>query len=910
MMGKRPTSDGTAPGLQAGTTVVTGEFGAFGGAPAYLADSVDLADLADPADRLDCVEQVGGGQTLRENLRQLADIIAFLPDATLALDKEKRVIIWNRAVEEMTGVAAHEMLGKSGYAYAVPFHGTPRPLLLDLISALPAELAAWYPDVTRNGDSLEGELFCPALCAGRGAWVHVKTSPLHDQAGNVIGVIESIRDITQSKRAEQALLESENLYRSLFQNVLNGFAYCRILIESGTPADFILLAVNETFQLQTGLREVVGKRISEIIPGFRQRKPQLLEICGQVALSGRPERFETFVEALQQWFSISIYSPAPDHFVALLDLITERKKAEAYQEMGREVLQILNEPGELLCCIDRVLAVVQARTGFDAVGMRLQEGEDFPYVGQVGFPSDFLAAENSLWNPGTAGGARDRTGNLSPNCTCGLVLSGGGDPDSELFTSAGSFWCNDLLALVELPPGQDSLLHPRNRCLHQGYASQALIPIRNKERIVGLLQLNDRRPGCFTRESVALLEGIASQVAAALLRKQDEMEKLQLEEQLRHAQKMESVGRLAGGVAHDFNNMLSVIIGHANLTLMKLEPGQSIHASMEEILSAAERSADLTRQLLAFARKQTVAPKVLDLNLIVSGILKMLKRLIGEQIELVWNNQEDLWPVKIDPSQIDQVLANLCVNASDSIVGGGKIFIETGNSVVDEAYCACNAGFVPGEYLRLSVSDNGCGMDKETQARIFEPFYTTKDLGAGTGLGLATVYGIVKQNGGFINVYSEPGVGSSFAIYLPRHQGQVEESSRAASPEAVVRGRETILVVEDELAILEVTTMLLTRLGYRVLPAHTPGAAIDLAKEHAGAIHLLLTDVVMPGMNGLELANRLQSLFPGLKRLFMSGYTADVIAHHGVLDEGLQFIHKPFSLSALGAKVREVLDSI
>jgi signal transduction histidine kinase/PAS domain-containing protein/CheY-like chemotaxis protein len=868
------------------------------------------ADGIDPADCPDCVEQLCAGQALRENLSQLTHIIDFLPDATLALDKEKRVIIWNRAIEEMTGVSAQQMLGKSDYAYAVPFHGTPRPLLLDLIFADPAQLAAWYPEVASCGDTLTGELFCPALYEGRGAWVQVRTSPLHDRAGLVIGVIESIRDVTLSKRAAQALLESENLYRSLFQNVLNGFAYCRVLYEAGTPADFTLLAVNETFYQQTGLKDVVGKRISEISPGFRDRNPRLLEICGHVAQNGRPDRLETFLEPQQQWFSISIYSPAPGHFVALLDVVTERKQAEIYREMGREVLQILNEPGELLPSIERVLASVKSRTGFDAVGMRLQEGDDFPYVGQAGFPDDFLLAENSLWEPGAQGGPlRDSGGKVSLNCICGLVLSGGA-PESGCFTAAGSFWCNDLGAPNDLSPGRDFPLHLRNRCQHQGYASQALVPIRNKERIIGLIQFNDTRKGCFTRESVALLEVIASQISAALLRKQAEKEKLQLEEQLRQAQKMESVGRLAGGVAHDFNNMLSVIIGHANLTLMKLEPGEAIHTSMEEILKAAERSADLTRQLLAFARKQTIAPKVLDLNLIVSGILKMLQRLIGEQIELVWNNQDELWPVKVDPSQIDQILANLCVNASDSISGGGKIFIETGNALVDEGYCATHAGFVPGDYVRLTVSDNGCGMDRETRARIFEPFFTTKDLGAGTGLGLATVYGIVKQNCGFINVYSEPGVGTSLTIYLPRHQGRAEELLRPELPEAVPGGRETLLVVEDEASILDVTTMILTRLGYRVLPASDPGAALALAKEHADEIHLLVTDVVMPGMNGLELATELQTLFPGIKRLFMSGYTADVIAHHGVLDEGLQFIHKPFSLPALGAKVREVLDSI
>ena len=710
-----------------------------------------------------------------------------------------------------------------------------------------------------------------------------------------------------TSRTEGALLESEHLYRSLFTNLLNGFAYCRILAEDGKPRDFILLAVNETFEQQTGLRDVVGKRVTEVVPGIRLSDPQLIETCARVALTGRPERFEMFVKSLQEWFLISVYCPAPEHFVALLDLITPRKLAEAYRELGREILQVLNEPGELLVSVDQVLTVLQARTGFDAVGMRLQEGDDFPYFGQVGFPVEFLLAQASLVAAGRK--SCDQGDQVNLECSCCLVLSGL-TPDNPLFTPAGSFWCNDYFSLTDPSLAREFRPHPGNRCVHYGYASVALIPLRNKERIVGLLQFNDRRQGCFTLDVVELLEGIASQVAAALMRKQDEKERVRLEEQLRHAQKMESVGRLAGGVAHDFNNMLSVIIGHANLGLAMLDPDQPLHSSMEEILTAAQRSAELTRQLLAFARKQTIAPRIMDLNRIVSGIFKMLKRLIGEQIELVWSEQADLWPVKVDASQIDQVLANLCVNASDSIAGDGKIFIETGNCLVDEGYRACNSGVVPGAYVRLSVSDSGCGMDKETQGRIFEPFFTTKDLGAGTGLGLATVYGIVKQNQGFINVYSEPELGTTFSVYLPRHSGKVEPVCSAEVARPSHCGRETILVVEDEPAILKVTSMILTRQGYTVLQASSARGAISLAREHGALIHLLVTDVVMPGMNGLELSKKLQVYYPGLKRLFMSGYTADVIANNGVLDEGLQFIHKPFSVPDLAAKVREVLDSI
>jgi PAS domain S-box-containing protein len=392
-------------------------------------------------------------------------------------------------------------------------------------------------------------------------------------------------------------------------------------------------------------------------------------------------------------------------------------------------------------------------------------------------------------------------------------------------------------------------------------------------------------------------------------RKHAEEEKARLEAQLRQAQKMESVGRLAGGVAHDFNNMLGVILGHAELALMKIDPAHPLHANLEEIRKAAERSADLTRQLLAFARKQTVAPKVLDLNETVAGMLNMLQRLIGEDIHLNWQPGADLWPVKVDPSQIDQIMANLCVNARDAISGVGKITIETGNSALDEDYCAHHTGSVPGKYVLLTMSDDGCGMDKETLSHLFEPFFTTKGMGKGTGLGLATVYGIVKQNSGYINIDSEPGQGTTFTIYLPRNTDKSEQAWTEGAAEPNLRGHETILLVEDEPTILELTTEMLTTQGYTVLAASTPGEAIRLAREHAGKIHLLLTDVVMPEMNGRDLANNLLSLYPHLKRLFMSGYTADVISNHGVLDEGVNFIQKPFSMQALAAKVRKVLDS-
>jgi len=391
-------------------------------------------------------------------------------------------------------------------------------------------------------------------------------------------------------------------------------------------------------------------------------------------------------------------------------------------------------------------------------------------------------------------------------------------------------------------------------------------------------------------------------------RKRAEEDREKLQAQLTQAQKMESVGRLAGGVAHDFNNMLSVIIGHCELALRGLETDHPLHAGLQHIRKAAERSADLTRQLLAFARKQTVAPKVLDVNPTVEGMLEMLRRLIGEDIDLVWKPGSNPGQVHIDPSQLDQILVNLFVNARDAIGDTGKVAIETDVVAIDERYCADHVEAVPGVYVLLTVSDDGCGMDAATLPHLFEPFFTTKEMGKGTGLGLATVYGIVKQNKGFINVYSEPGQGSTFNIYLPRYSDCSGPAIEAALDTAAM-GSETVLVVEDEPMILDIATTMLESLGYTVLAAAGPVEAIRLARQHGDAIRLLMTDVVMPEMNGRLLANHLRALLPGLRCLFMSGYTANVIANRGVLDEGVHFIQKPFTLHALAAKIRETLET-
>jgi CheY-like chemotaxis protein len=374
---------------------------------------------------------------------------------------------------------------------------------------------------------------------------------------------------------------------------------------------------------------------------------------------------------------------------------------------------------------------------------------------------------------------------------------------------------------------------------------------------------------------------------------------------------MESIGRLAGGVAHDFNNMLQAILGNAALALQAAPPAP-VGEYLNEIRHSAERSADLTRQLLAFASRQTATPRVLDLNDTISGMLKMLVRLIGEDIHLQWAPGRAVWPIKMDPSQLDQILANLAVNARDAIGGVGTLTIETANITCREDDCEHGyRGCRRGDYATLTVCDTGSGMSEDTLSHIFEPFFTTKKPGQGVGLGLATVFGVVKQNRGFISVKSTPGHGATFVIGIPRaaieHGAPTDPEPRpAALP--LRRGSETILLVEDEKAILRLGEESLRRLGYRILAALTPQQAVDLARQHTEPIHLLITDVVLPEMNGRELALLMSSLHPEVRCLFMSGYTADVIAERGVLDEHVHFLQKPFTLDALAAAVRKVLD--
>jgi PAS domain S-box-containing protein len=404
------------------------------------------------------------------------------------------------------------------------------------------------------------------------------------------------------------------------------------------------------------------------------------------------------------------------------------------------------------------------------------------------------------------------------------------------------------------------------------------------------------------------LRGAGGEIHGAICMALDVTDRKQLEEQFRQAQKMEAVGRLAGGVAHDFNNLLMVIQGYADLLAERLPAGDSLRRNAEQIQTAAQRAAGLTRQLLAFSRKQIMEPKVLSVHTVVAEMEKMLRRLIGEDIDLVTSTVPDLWPVKADRSQIEQVVMNLAVNARDAMPTGGRLTIETANIALDASTSHPTVALAPGEYVVLSVTDNGCGMDEKTQAHIFEPFFTTKEKGKGTGLGLATVYGVVKQSGGYIWVYSEPGHGTTFKIYLPKIQEEnpIATQDGLSDSRSVPRGSGVALLVEDEKGVRDLTREYLEMTGYKVLIAENGHTALELAAMHAGPIDLLITDIVMPGINGRELADRVSGTRPGIKVLYMTGYTDQAVVRRGSLGAGGVLLQKPFTLATLASKLREI----
>ena len=693
---------------------------------------------------------------------------------------------------------------------------------------------------------------------GRTIWVSTSGLPQTGPDGTLRGYRGHTMDVTVRPRAEESLRENELKLRTLFDSMDEIVALHELICNAaGTPRDYRLTDVNEAFCRLTGLtrKEAIGKLASEV---YRAMPPPYLNEYAQTTLSRTPCHFETFYSPLDKHFLISAVPLSDNRFATISMDITTRKRAE---ERLHTLLEESNQTRQALLGIledhDRAAADLKR------LATAIEQSADSIVVTD---PQANIQYVNPAFET-VSGYHREEVIGQNPR----LLQSG--QQNAEFYRR---MW-------TTLRAGQTW-----------------------KGRLV-----NRRKNGALYTEDAIIspVFDAQGQIANYVAVKRDISEQLRLSAQLQDARKLDSIGRLAGGVAHDFNNMLTVILGHAEMILSEASLTPDVRASLEEIRRAATESGALTRQLLAFARKQTIAPRRIDLNETVSVSLRMLHRLIGENIELIWQPAATALPVQADPSQMGQILVNLCVNARDAIAGTGQICIATGTARFDAAFCASHPGAVPGEYARLTVRDTGCGMDAETLAHVFEPFYTTKPAGTGTGLGLATVYGIVKQNAWIIDATSVPDQGSTFHVYLPRAAGPAAAAAAPAPPAAPADGSRTILLVEDEPAILAMTAQMLIRLGYVVRAAQTPAEAIRLAKEHSDPIHLLLTDIVMPGLNGRDLARTLRELQPGLRCLFMSGFTADVISRQGILDEEIHFLHKPFTRRELAAKLHQVFDA-
>jgi len=664
-----------------------------------------------------------------------------------------------------------------------------------------------------------------------------------EQAGVSAGapvVRTAVSDITERKRAEEMLRSSEEKYRTILENIEDGYFEVDI-------------AGNFTF-FNDSLCRLLGYSRDEMM-GMNNRQytdeenaPKLYRAFNQVYRTGEPTKgfdwevirkdgAKRYVETSVS--SIKNSSGQPIGFRGIVRDITERKQIE-------ETLRVSES---------------RYRSLFDGV--------------PIGLYRTTAAGEIIDANP--------------------ALIEMLGYLDWESLSKVNA-------ADIYIDPEERKKWQPLME--QEGIVRNFQKQLQHRDGTVIWVEENARAI-CDAEGRVLFYEGSFQDITE---RKRAEEEMAALQEQLRQSQKMESIGRLAGGIAHDFNNLLTIIKGYSQLSLIELKEGNPLKENIEEVKKATDRAADLIRQLLAFSRRQVMEMRVLDLNILLQNLDKMLRRVIGEDIELVTLLAEDLGRVKTDPGQIEQVILNLAVNARDAMPSGGKLTIETANVELDETYARRHVAVTPGRYVMLAVSDTGVGMTPEVRDRVFEPFFTTKEKGKGTGLGLSTVYGIVKQSEGNIWIYSEPGHGTTFKIYLPQAEEPLEEVKEKVVGEELPRGSETVLVVEDEEEVRKVAARILRGQGYKVLEASNGADTLMICKEQKEPIHLILTDVVMPKMSGCELAKCISSIRPEIKVLYMSGYTDNTITHNGILEEGMKYIQKPFTMGALAGKVREVLD--
>lgn len=811
-----------------------------------------------------------------------SQVLDSLDEAIVVTDLKGTVLYWGRGAEAMYGYPANEVLGRPYRHFAGSVESNDEN---DFIRQILAQ-GSWKGEhYQRRRD-------------GSYIWTSVYISVLRNAEGEAIGFIGLDHDITEKKRAETALQASEKRaahQRSTIADlVLNtpvteGDISCVLDRFTSNIAETLKVARASIWMLKDDNTKLVCSSLYEADRNTHSSGDVLLladfplyfrEILTGHRLYARDVQNDSRTRELTDVYL------KPHGITSLLDagIFIEGKLVGVVCSEHIGPLRVWHQDEEafvstIAALIAQLLIDAERKKALKAI----KESED-KLRQVIDLVPHFIFAKNA---EGSFILANKAVADVYATTTDNLI--GKKDSDFNPHTDEVKHFTDDDKRVIESGKGV--------------YGIEEVIT--DADGIQRYLETSKIPFTSSTTEKPSIL-GVSVDITA---RKRAEEEREMLQTQLAHAQKMESIGRLAGGVAHDFNNMLGVILGHTELALEHLESNEILRAHLQEIQNAGQHSADLTRQLLAFARKQTVSPAPLNLNEKVADMLNMLRVVIGEDIQLVWKPGNKLWTICMDFAQLDRILTNLCLNARDAIGSIGTITIETENIVLDIDYCTRHPGCTPGEYVQLTISDDGHGMDAETLAHVFEPFFTTKEPGKGTGLGLASVHGVVAQNKGFIHISSEPERGTIFQIYFPRHHHTVAQKPEEHTSTVSAQQRRTILIVEDEPKVLKMTTMVVESLGYTVLAAASPKEAIDLAADYSDRIDLLMTDVVMPEMNGRNLATHLRPICPHLKCLFMSGYTADVIAYQGVLDVGVAYIQKPFSKTEIAATLRDVLNS-
>ena len=894
----------------------------------------------------DVTDSFRAQETVRESSALFSEVIASLREGVVVCDREYRYRLFNPFMERLTRTPARDALGR------VPWDVFPYLGAIGLKERLDAAL---------RGDVVVAfEVETPPVGPeGMTQWVSQAIHPLRDADGRIAGVIGIVHDVTDRKRAEAATKTRDEQFRAFMEN--------SPAVAWMTDADGRFTYVNETYRrtILNPKGDFVGLTVDETSP------PELAigynALIREVARTGRTtEQYEPGVRADgtpgEFWVSRFPVASSAGTLVGgqAVDVTQRNREAAALRETEARLVaavraarvglwewdlrtnecrfstewkrQLGFEPNELTDEYETWYGRLHPddRMGATRYIDRFLESPTHPYESEFrlrhkdGSYRHILAQASLIADP--TGGSRRMIGShvditdrvafedaLRLRDRAILAVSQGilitdatGADDPILYASPGFERLTGYCAAEVVGRNFQFLLGPKTDADDVAKVRAA----RRECRACTVELLNYRKDGTpfWNALSLSPVRDETGRLTHYVGVHSDVTARRSLEEQLRQSQKMEAIGQLAGGVAHDFNNLLTVINGYSEIVLERLAPDDPLRGLLAEIARAGDRAGSLTRQLLAFSRRQVLEPRVLTLNAVVTDAENMIRRLLGEDVALTANLAPDLATVKADAGQVEQVLVNLAVNARDAMPGGGRLTVETRNVTLDEAYCEPHADVRPGDYVLLAVSDTGTGMDTATLARVFEPFFTTKPPGKGTGLGLATVHGIVKQSGGHIGVHSEPGRGTSFNVYLPTHGDPAPAPELRPAVRPMPSGHETILLVEDEDAVRALGRHVLQSCGYEVLEAEDGLRAAGLVETHPAAIHLLMTDVVMPNLGGRELAERVRAVRPACKVLFLSGYTEDVVLRHDLVGSAVAFLHKPFSPSQLAQRVRDVLD--